>query len=172
MDIEANYSAVPRVAGRSVSGKIRVGSTAMGQNIICVEPFQAGALIFQIDGVEVTEPTTHTVQLDSTRHVDPLTAVWRLTNHSCSANAIMDVDARELRALRAIAAGEEITFNYLTTEWSMASPFTCQCASQQCHGQIRGFRFLAAADRAALSDQLSVFLCDRMDTYADAESAA
>jgi len=59
-----------------------------------------------------------------------------VTNHSCDANATFN-EAGTLVALRNIAAGEEITFNYLDNP-TPASPwnFECHCGASNCIGWI------------------------------------
>ena len=52
-----------------------------------------------------------------------------------------------LRAHRAILKGEEITFNYNTTEYDMASPFECW----ETGSMVRGYAHLSAAERAAIA---------------------
>lgn len=63
------------------------------------------------------------------------------------------MNAAELtfRALRDIAAGNEITFNYLTTESEMAVPFNCSCGSTNCFGLIQGRSFLTGAQAERLA---------------------
>ena len=68
-------------------------------------------------------------------------------------NGYMNTTERTFRALRDIAAGEEISFNYLTTESEMAEPFHCRCGSANCFGFIQGRNFLTVeqADRLVLA---------------------
>lgn len=66
------------------------------------------------------------------------------TNHSCDPNAGFDSEGM-LRALRTIAAREEITYNYLlypipASPWS----FACECGSRDCKGWIDAKRDLEA----------------------------
>ena len=42
-------------------------------------------------------------------------------------------------AILPIRIGEQIVYNYNTTEYEMAEPFACRCGSAQCGGEIRGF---------------------------------
>ena len=85
---------------------------------------------------------------------------WRCLNHACDPNA--RIVGRELRALRAIRASEEITFDYETTEWDMASPFPCGCA--RCGGRtIRGFRHLPRDERERRRPWLAPHLLARID---------
>ncbi|VDB93002.1 Bgt-4417-2, partial [Blumeria graminis f. sp. tritici] len=41
-----------------------------------------------------------------------------------------------------LTPGQELTFFYPSTEWSMDQPFDCDCRSQDCLGRISGARFL------------------------------
>lgn len=116
--------------------------------------FVSGEVILHLDGQTLSEPDRHTLQVGAGVHLDAIDAAsgkfyaWRYLNHSCQPNAA--VRDRELVALRAIAAGDEITFDYNTTEYDMASPFQCHCGSAGCAGKIRGYRYLTAAERARI----------------------
>lgn len=59
-------------------------------------------------------------------------------NHSCEPNVIVDAARLELRAIRDIRSGEDLTFFYPSTEWEMAEPFTCLCGTSTCLGTISG----------------------------------
>jgi hypothetical protein len=36
--------------------------------------------------------------------------------------------------------GDELTFFYPSTEWTMAQPFECGCGAEECVGQVSGAR--------------------------------
>lgn len=57
-------------------------------------------------------------------------------NHSCSPNAGIKGQI-VLIARRSIAIGEEICFDYDTTE-TWAVPFSCNCGAENCRGRIDG----------------------------------
>jgi D-alanine-D-alanine ligase-like ATP-grasp enzyme len=78
------------------------------------------------------------------------TSPLQYTNHSCSPNIAISSDGGHFMAHRNIAADEEITFHYNTTEYDMACPFKCVCRAARCAGLIRGFRYLSADDRCDL----------------------
>mmetsp|Transcript_54869 Transcript_54869/g.151924 ORF Transcript_54869/g.151924 Transcript_54869/m.151924 type:complete len:288 (-) Transcript_54869:102-965(-) len=63
-----------------------------------------------------------------------------------------------LVALRSIAPREALTFDYHTTEWDMASPFTCLCLAPGCVGTVRGYKWLTAEQREAVEPHLSPFV--------------
>ena len=86
------------------------------------------------------KPTQFTVQVGRDRHVE----VKELSsmNHSCNPNAILDTTRMLAYAVRDIAAGEELTFFYPSTEWEMSAPFICLCGAPNCIHVVAGARFL------------------------------
>jgi hypothetical protein len=122
-----------------------------------------GETLFTIDGKVTAAPSSHSVQVGRDLHVDlpeglPPEEImdrfpWRFMNHSCAPNAA--VHGWEVVALRQIVAGEEITFDYNTTEYHLAAPFTCLCSTEHCIGEVRGFRFLTEDRRERLHPLLA-----------------
>ncbi len=140
------------------SPKIVQGTVAHGRAILCVKPLASGEMVFDLTGRIVPEPSMYTLQIDAGVHLAPGDAAWAMMNHSCAPNCAIDIGRRRVLALRAIVPGEELTFNYLTTEWDMASPFPCTCGAAHCPGMIRGYRFLGAAQRDAIDANAAPFL--------------
>ena len=129
---------------------------------------RAGDVVFRLDGVVVDRPDRYSVQVGVDRHLtlppDRNAAEtdrfpWRFLNHSCAPNAT--IRGRELVALRDIHALEEVTFDYETTEWELASPFPCACGAERCRGEVRGYRFLDREARARLSPYVAPHLLRR-----------
>jgi SET domain-containing protein len=58
-------------------------------------------------------------------------------NHSCDPNAGLSGQI-VLVAMREIAAGEEITFDYAMSDASAYDEFTCECGAPNCRGTVRG----------------------------------
>jgi uncharacterized protein len=58
-------------------------------------------------------------------------------NHSCDPNAGLNGQV-SLIALRDIAVGEEITFDYAMCDGSPYDEFDCQCGLPHCRGRITG----------------------------------
>jgi len=118
-----------------------------------VRPFAPGEIVSPLEGHSVAQPTRFTIQVGTDAHLDPIserTSPWGYTNHSCDANLAIDVPRRVIVARRLIAAGEELCFDYHTTEWDMNEPFICRCAAQQCVGLVRGFAHLPPARQQVL----------------------
>lgn len=88
-----------------------------------------------------------------------------LFNHSCEPTTQLDLKRAEFRAIRDIGLGEEITWNYLTTEYDLlrdGQDFDCKCGSLKCYGRIQGFKYLSEQQRQELRPYLSVFLRTRI----------
>lgn len=139
--------------------------------VVASRAFRAGERLMVLEGVLTAKPSRYSVQVDEDVHVEvPEQAEvdadatihrypWRSLNHACDPNA--RISGRELLAMRPIARGEEVTFDYETTEWDMASPFRCGCT--RCGGRtIRGFRWLPAAERERRRPWLAAHLLRRM----------
>jgi len=62
-----------------------------------------------------------------------------LINHSCDANC-GQLDSVTLVAMREIAAGEQLTFDYAmssTAPGLVVDPFTCRCGAKTCRGRVQ-----------------------------------
>ncbi|MFT5198829.1 MAG: hypothetical protein ACI87O_001489 [Planctomycetota bacterium] len=135
-----------------------------------------GSRIMNLIGQESDQASRYSVQVAWQRHVEtwvPLqgdasldSCQVRYMNHSCQPNTRF-VD-RQVVALRDIAAREELTFDYNTTEWEMAEAFVCECG--HCGGRrIAGFRHLLPAQREACKDRLPPYLQMRLTHSLPAE---
>jgi hypothetical protein len=60
-------------------------------------------------------------------------------NHSCKPSLVFDMEKWEVRVGEdGLKEGDELTFFYPSTEWSMAQPFDCLCKTAECKGKITG----------------------------------
>lgn len=113
-----------------------------GAKLISDVPFAAGDLIYPIEGYQVvSEPTYQTIQVDEHAHIIEVGCLAYL-NHSCHPNVIVDTTQLRCTAARNIAAGEELTYFYPSTEWDMAQPFVCLCGAPQCIRLVVGAKYL------------------------------
>lgn len=153
--------------------KSRVGVVRrQGQfSLVATGAIVRGERIFHIEGERTLKPTRYSVQIDDKVHIDlgqqPLELIldryyWRFMNHHCEPSALLR--GQEVYAERSIAAWEEITFNYNTTEYEMAEAFACQCGSARCLGKVQGFKSLSSAERQALRPWLAPYLLRYLET--------
>jgi hypothetical protein len=71
----------------------------------------------------------------SATHVVAEQGIERYMNHSCDPNTWWE-DNDTMIARRDILPGEEITYDYATTEIRIPFQMTCRCGSAQCRGTV------------------------------------
>jgi hypothetical protein len=154
--------------------RISVRLSATGCGVWCDDPASSGSVVLEFDGAVTSTPARSSVQVGFDEHVHPDETVvasqdrsrflWRFLNHSCAPSCW--VAGRTLIALRDLAAGDELTFDYNATEWCMAEPFACLCGA--CDGSmIRGYAHLDVASRVRRKGWIAEYLVERM---ADADA--
>lgn len=136
------------------------------RRLVTVRAVARGEKLFYIDGRETPTPTRFSVQIGPGLHLDQDDArnaedrvaryPWRYMNHHCEPST--EIRDRYVIALRDIAAGEDVTFDYNTTEYDMAEPFTCRCGSARCVGLVRGAKHLTTEQRALVEHSLPDYL--------------
>jgi hypothetical protein len=132
-----------------------VGETHLGKAVFAAQGFAEGDTIVRFSGRTVpasrlprglSGAADRFLQIARDRYMGPSGRIDDLINHSCSPNAgLRFTDGGVfLTALRGIAPGEEIAWDYSTTladrDWSM----DCACGSTQCRGVVRAFALLPA----------------------------
>lgn len=86
-------------------------------------------------------------------------------NHSCEPNSYIDFNKLCLRALRDIEKGEEIRYNYMTTEYVLHEKFICDCGSRQCYKNVKGFKYLSRDQKLKLKPYLSPYLRKKLEEH-------
>lgn len=140
--------------------KINLKETNRGKSLFAIDNLVAGEIIFEFEKKFNKTRTRTSIQIDKGVHQecsDP-DAIENFLNHSCNPNGYIDFDDITYRASRNIKKGEELTFNYLTTEFELANKFQCQCGEKNCYGFVRGFRYLSLEQQRKLESFLSPFL--------------
>lgn len=155
------FQAVPAIELRDIEGF---------KGVFAKEDIRKDAIIFYLKGTVSRQQTKYTIQLGRNRHLT-LPAIgktsgapeysWQYLNHKCEPNGYINTTELTFRALRDIGAGEEITFNYLTTESEMAVPFNCSCGSTNCFGFIQGHKSLNPAQAKRLASVVGEDNLDR-----------
>lgn len=108
----------------------------------------AGALFAKITTATHVDQTTYTSVADGRNSRIELNSDLVYCNHSCQPSLVFDMTRFEVRvAERPLAVGDELTFFYPSTEWTMVQPFQCQCDAgpNRCLGLISGSRDIEPA---------------------------
>jgi hypothetical protein len=133
--LSSNY----RIISDHIFAVVRQNITNNQKGFFAQRSYQPGNLVieFSARGI-VSEPNYLTVQVGIDKHILLHPEHLQYINHSCDPNVFFDTHAMQIVALKPIAAGDEMTFFYPSTEWDMAQPFTCFCGSRNCLGEIKG----------------------------------
>ena len=109
---------------------------ALGGEALCATcDYLPGDAVLHFDDGELRarrDPAT--VELPGGRRL--FHPVLALATHACEPNCRLDLEERLMVAVRPIAAGEAVTFDYETTERWFSHPFWCQCGARRCRGRI------------------------------------
>ena len=139
-----------------------------GLAILANRKFRMGERVAPLKGTPVgaAHSTPEAVQVTETEFLDTeYLVIEDFINHSCSPNTMLNIARRRFVAIKDIQRNDEITFNYLTTEWDMkewGADFKCLCGSQCCLGHIKGFRYLTRRQQSDLKPLLSPFLLTKL----------
>ncbi|MFM9112148.1 MAG: SET domain-containing protein [Actinomycetota bacterium] len=82
-------------------------------------------------------------------------------NHSCEPN-LGFVSATRLVARRDIAAGEELTYDYATSDSAPYDEFDCACGSPQCRGRLNASDWMHTDVKRANEGWFSPYLARRI----------
>lgn len=167
----SHLPSIPDV-GSSGLDPVHVAGKDGVHRVLATEPIDPDTKILEIRGVLVDHPSRFSLQIGEDLHLEvpsiddldpaPDNHPWRYLNHSCEPNAVLK--GRSLVALKAIAPGEEVTFDYNTTEYEMSAPFACHCG--HCDGVIvRGFKYLSMRRRRKIQWRLADHLRRKMDPH-------
>lgn len=119
-----------------------------GRGVFALDAFRPGEEVLEFLGhvrdVSTYTDLTHALQVGPTDFLSASGGIDDYVNHSCSPNTgIRDDKGRiVLIALKAIAPGAEITFDYSTTQTNGLWSMECQCGSKKCRGRILDFKDL------------------------------
>ena len=119
--------------------EIRECQTTGDKSLYNTVEFKSGQVISNFGPKKILDrPNYLTVQISDRQHIMLNPEYLQYINHSCSPNVFFDTKNMEVIALRNIEIGEELTFFYPSTEWSMDRGFDCICQSNNCLGCIKG----------------------------------
>lgn len=136
-----------------------------GTGVFAGVPIAAGTAVVTCGGVikhrsEITE-TTRALQVSPETYLveDPDNPGFDdLINHSCSPNLAFSDGSLTLYALRDIAPGEELAWDYSTAINEEGWSVECRCGSGACRGRIQSYCDLPRAERERLRGLVLAYL--------------
>jgi hypothetical protein len=109
----------------------------LGYKLLAKNPIPQGSKFFDFKNhTKILEPNYKSIQVSPSEHI--YYEILEYMNHSCEPNVAIDTNEFVCIALRDIKVGEQLTFFYPSTEWSMSRVFECQCKSEHCIGTVSG----------------------------------
>jgi len=131
--------------------KVVDGPKNVGRKAIAAKDLKTGMVINEFSQPLFRQPTMHTVCLTNGVHVPP-TFGAEFISHACGPDTnismVVQPDARSVKVVvtKDTKCGDDLYFNYNTTEWTMSCPFQCTCHVCMNEGKsrlVRGFAFLS-----------------------------
>ncbi len=143
--------------------RVRVIERQGRKGIFATAGIAAGEILIDLRGERLLRaPNRESLQVGASSHVVGRRETVGCLNHACEPTARLDAGGGSIVALRDVAPGQEITVNYLATEYDMHENFLCDCESPECFGVIRGFRYLSDDERVRLLPVLARHLYGRL----------
>jgi uncharacterized protein len=158
--------------------------TTRGRGAVTTESISAGEVVAAFGGRCMTrdefdvlpaDQQTRSVQIDEQLYmagaVEPEPA--NFINHSCEPNCVIAGNV-VLVARRDIAIGEELTYDYATTDGSDYDEFECACGTASCRGKVTGHDWMLPELQLRYRGSFSPYLAKRISslTYVGAERRA
>ena len=139
---------------------------------MAVEPIAAGEVVAAFGGTVITrdefdllptERQIRSIQIEERLYLagaaDPEPGDF--VNHSCDPNLGLS-GTTVLVALRDIAAGETLAYDYATSDGSDYDEFECECGTAPCRGKVTGADWMLPELQLAYRGHFSPYLARRI----------
>jgi uncharacterized protein len=133
-----------------------------GKGVFAHTPICAGEVVLIFSGPLLRHPevdfTDYHLQVGEDAYIGPSGEADDYVNHSCQPNCGFQ-NGLNLVAIRDIAVGEELTWDYSTAiDEDEFAGFPCSCGAAACRMTVRSFRHLPADVRQRLRPWLLPYL--------------
>ena len=165
----------------SVKVVVRACADKPGRGVFAVNPIESGEVVAVWGGRIVNRASAEAIPSDLRRYVvqvedeqflaplEPIDAA-ELVNHCCQPTCGLSGQIT-LVALRRIQPGEEITFDYATTDSSAFLEFPCACSKSPCRQRVACDDWQRADVQAVNRGHFSPYLQRRLDRKRAANAA-
>ncbi|MFK0729621.1 MAG: SET domain-containing methyltransferase [Gloeotrichia echinulata IR180] len=135
---------IESISDAKLNSHITIQETAKGRGVFATKKFTPGeTVVVGIPVAEVPERTVYSFQMDFNFHIN-LNEPAVVINHSCDPNTGVrnnQFGGYDFVALGDIEPGEEISWDYETTEYESIAVCRCLCGSPSCREKTLGFKF-------------------------------
>src|SRR5581483_5950510 len=144
------------------SNSVEVFCNPKGKALRSLLPFKVGDLISVILGtvVDYNDPKVdyRSLQIDVNKYlIVEKNSPEECINHSCDPNCqiLFENDRIYLYVIKDIVVGDELTFNYNSTEYDMGKDvLVCLCESPNCVKEVKGYKYLTEEQKSLIASQL------------------
>jgi hypothetical protein len=142
--------------------RLRRAADGKGEGVLATRAFVAGdtVMVGYLVG-ELTGNDSHATQVGPDRWARH-GGLGPFVNHSCDPNCgvrLNSADAFDFVARRAIAAGQDLTFDYAMRNFTIDHfPAVCLCGAPQCRGSVTGWKDLPAARKDDYGELVAPYL--------------
>ena len=153
---------------------------AAGRGSIAIEPITAGEVLVAFGGRAMTRDEfdllpagqrSRSIQITDELFLAgaPEPEPADFINHSCNPNGVMS-GSTVVVAMRDIEVGEELTYDYATSDGSEYDEFECECGSVFCRGKITGQDWMLPELQIRYRGNFSPYLALRIAALAGAHA--
>lgn len=148
-------------------------TTDRGRGVFCISPIArdevvgiiGGELLFLADALSMAEDQKSQCLQIEEEHVLWISSYTQSTadwiNHACAPNLGLAGQITFI-ALRDIAVGEEVCYDYAMSDGSSIDEFPCQCGAPSCRKIITGQDWMKPALQKAYAGYMSPYLARRI----------
>lgn len=157
-----------------------LGST-IGQGLFLREPVAAGATVIVFGGFPTGADQFRQLSADRQRHAIQIgddvyhvggeeRSIGDFVNHSCDPTTHLAGEIT-LIAARDLEAGEQITYDYATSDSTPYDEFECDCGSDRCRVKVTGEDWMNPTVQHQYRGSFSPYLQRRIDAIARSADA-
>ncbi|MEP7047205.1 MAG: SET domain-containing protein-lysine N-methyltransferase [Ilumatobacteraceae bacterium] len=147
-------------------------TSTKGYGSVVGEPIAAGEIVAAFGGRCVrrdefdllpASQQVRSVQIDENLYMAgaPEPEPADFINHSCDPNCVLSGNVL-IVAARDIAVGEEVTYDYATTDGSDYDEFECSCGTSMCRGKVSGHDWMLPELQLRYRGSFSPYLAKRI----------
>lgn len=147
-----------------ISDKIEIkkSNVCSGKGVFAREDIKKGEVLIDIEARIIKRRVDYALQTGKSSYLIA-NYIDNFINHSCKPNIFVKLDKNNKNrisyiALKSIKRGQELFWNYNTTEWDLGSGFTCHCGLKCCIKKVRGMKYLMKSQQKKLAPISTPFI--------------